>query len=288
MHKAFVEVRDLLLNTPIGAQTSATFAALCTCFEPALGAGGSGVATLIDYAHGHLAQWHQAIARPLPLSWIEAVDSDHAPSELLRLANTLHLTPKLLPLEELPKTLLALCKRTDLAHITQVVVADVVLNKAWVAGLSHAFFATTLHRLELPYCEIGDSGLQALTRSPKLGGALHTLDLRYNRIGRSFQDELAQAEHLNGLRILRLHGNHVDQIEALANATHLSTLEELDLRYNPIGPFGAEALAQSPYLGGLKRLYLHTTDIGGPPGIRALASSPHLNHTIRRLWRARL
>ena len=71
----------------------------------------------------------------------------------------------------------------------------------------------------------------------------------------------------------------------LAGSPHLGRLRQLDLRYNPLTPKGAEALAASPSLGKLERLLLNREDVG-QAGAQALGASAYLPVSIKRYWGA--
>lgn len=83
--------------------------------------------------------------------------------------------------------------------------------------------------------------------------------------------QLTASPHLGRLRGLALAGLHLGDEEAvvLARTATLASLDLLDLRENRIGTDGAESLAASPHLDGIKALLLYQNPVGDR-GIKAL------------------
>jgi uncharacterized protein (TIGR02996 family) len=82
--------------------------------------------------------------------------------------------------------------------------------------------------LSLSGRDLGDKGVRALARSPRLA-LLAALDLRNNRVGPSGVRALAASPFLAGLRLLDLRWNlfDADSVRVLAASPHLSQLREL-------------------------------------------------------------
>lgn len=76
--------------------------------------------------------------------------------------------------------------------------------------------------------------------------------------------QLTESPYPGRLRGLALAGLHLGDEEAvvLAGTAALASLDLLDLRENRIGPGGAEALAVSPHLAGIKALLLYSNPVG--------------------------
>lgn len=151
------------------------------------------------------------------------------------------------------------------------------IEAKWLAKLALGH----LTALELPYLRIGDAGAKALAKSPALA-RVETLDLRYAAIGDSGVGALAK--QLPAVRRLFLQRNAIGSkgVAALGRAK-LPHLVELDLRYNPLGVEGAEALAKAPFVGQLRRLDLYRDDITAE-GTAVLAKSA-LPPALRSYWR---
>jgi uncharacterized protein (TIGR02996 family) len=140
---------------------------------------------------------------------------------------------------------------------------------------------TRVRSLDLRYGKLGDRGMQALERSPYLGG-LRRLGLLGTRLRISSVTLLARAAGLAGLRHLDLSYNHLYDrgLEALADSPYLHSLESLHLDRCHIGPRSTQALARSAALSGLRELSLMGNDLTDF-GAFALAESPHLARLAR-------
>ncbi|NUW37228.1 hypothetical protein HTZ77_38360 [Nonomuraea sp. SMC257] len=140
-----------------------------------------------------------------------------------------------------------------------------------------------LAELSLAYFRFGDAGAEALAAAVS-DGRIETLDLRHCGIGDAGVTALCASPAFRGVRRLRLQRNRLtaEGVRALAG---FERLEELDLRYNPIGPAGARALVEAPFAGSLRRLFLYGHDVGDA-GVRVLANAPQLPTALRSLWRS--
>lgn len=89
--------------------------------------------------------------------------------------------------------------------------------------------------------------------------------------------ELVASHHLEHLKALRPGGYNMGLVSAhaIAEASHMTELVELDMMDNDLGEEGAEALAASAHLSRLRRLMLARNYIG-PNGAIALCESEHL------------
>jgi uncharacterized protein (TIGR02996 family) len=130
-----------------------------------------------------------------------------------------------------------------------------------------------LTTLRLPCCDIGTAGAEALAASPHLA-RLQRLDLQDNDIRTEGARALARAPHMTNLTDLNLQGNRLSSVavQALAEPPTLRP-SRLDLSGNMLGERSARALVRSP---GGARLSGLRFDCLGPPGVKALASSPRL------------
>ncbi|WP_157878689.1 hypothetical protein [Streptomyces chattanoogensis] len=137
--------------------------------------------------------------------------------------------------------------------------------------------------LDLSYFRIGDPGAEALSAAAS-GGRIATLDLRYCAIGDAGLAALAASPNFAAVRRLRLQCNAVtgEGARSLGGFRHLT---ELDLRYNPIGEDGADALLAAPFVGSLTRLLLYRDDVSAA-GVKKLASAPQLPTALRSYWRS--
>jgi uncharacterized protein (TIGR02996 family) len=135
--------------------------------------------------------------------------------------------------------------------------------------------------------ELADSPYLARVRRLILGGRYAGAGTCDQLPGDAETAVLVASPHVRGLIGLTLHGNGLSSAgaQALANSPHLSGLRELDLggwwdrtgfgNVNDLGDRGAEALAASPYLRQLTDLDLRMNGIGDR-GVTALAASPIL------------
>lgn len=140
-----------------------------------------------------------------------------------------------------------------------------------------------LRELDLGYVPIGAPGAEALAAATSLV-RLEALDLRYTRIGDDGLAALARSPLAGSVRRLRLQRNGITAagVHALGR---FERLVELDLRYNELGPEGAQALLAAPFIGSLARLGLYRTDVGGA-GAEELARSSRLAPALRSYWRS--
>lgn len=140
-----------------------------------------------------------------------------------------------------------------------------------------------LRELDLSYFRIGDPGAEHLASAASTG-RIETLDLRYCGLGAKGAAALAGSAAFAGVRRLHLQRNRItaEGVRALTRLTHV---EELDLRYNPVGEDGARALAEAPFAPRLRRLRLHRQDVTDA-GVRVLASAPRLPSVLRSFWRS--
>ncbi|MEV0148926.1 MULTISPECIES: hypothetical protein [unclassified Nonomuraea] len=140
-----------------------------------------------------------------------------------------------------------------------------------------------LTELSLAYLRIGDPGAEALAAATS-DGRIETLDLRYCGVGDAGVAALCASPSFRGVRRLHLQCNRLtaEGVRALAG---LERLEELDLRYNRIGPAGARALAEASFAGSLKRLFLYGGDVEDA-GVQVLANAPQLPAALRSFWRS--
>jgi uncharacterized protein (TIGR02996 family) len=120
-----------------------------------------------------------------------------------------------------------------------------------------------LRKLNLRWCELGDSGLQVIASAKSLTG-LTALDLWHNEIGDEGISAFATEAKFTELTDLDLTGNKCGAAgaKALAMSPCLRNLTYLDLTENPIQPAGAMALAASPYFKNLQRLTVTESCIG--------------------------
>ncbi|MBN6052233.1 hypothetical protein JYK22_09840, partial [Nonomuraea sp. RK-328] len=140
-----------------------------------------------------------------------------------------------------------------------------------------------LTELSLAYFRVGDPGAEALAAATS-EGRIETLDLRYGAIGDAGVAALCASPPFRGVRRLHLQRNRLtaEGVRALAG---LERLEELDLRYNRIGPDGAQALVEAPFAGSLRRLSLYGADVRDA-GVQILANAPQLPTALRSFWRS--
>jgi uncharacterized protein (TIGR02996 family) len=150
------------------------------------------------------------------------------------------------------------------------------------AGVLAGLDLDRIDELDLAYLTIGEPGAALL--ASVASSRLTTLDLRYAVIGDAGLAALAASLQFTGVRRLHLQSNRItaDGVRSLGLFPQLT---ELDLRYNPIGTEGAQALLQTPFISSLKRLLLYRDDITGE-GARILAGDPRLPRTLRSHWRS--
>ncbi|MGW2375001.1 hypothetical protein [Kitasatospora sp. NPDC001683] len=140
-----------------------------------------------------------------------------------------------------------------------------------------------LTELDLSYLPLGEAGAKDLAASAG-GHLIDTLDLRYCGVGDAGLAALAATARFDGLRRLHLQCNALTA-EGVRSLHRLERLVELDLRYNTIGPDGADALLAMPFVGSLARLFLYRSDVSDA-GATTLARAPQLPSALRSLWRS--
>ncbi|WP_255953242.1 hypothetical protein [Streptomyces odontomachi] len=139
-----------------------------------------------------------------------------------------------------------------------------------------------LVELDLSYLPIGAAGAALLASTAS--SRLETLDLRYCYIGDAGVAALAASLRFDGLRRLHLQRNKLTA-EGVRSLGLFGGLTELDLRYNPIGAEGAEALLEAPFIGSLKQVQLYRDDVSDE-GAAKLASATQLSPVLRSYWRS--
>lgn len=135
-----------------------------------------------------------------------------------------------------------------------------------------------LHTMNLRDNRIGAAGAAALASASGLAG-LHTLGLGYNIIGAAGAASLASASRLAGLHTLNLERNEIGAAGAafLASASGLAGLCTLDLWGNQIGDEGAKSLASASGLAGLRTLDLAGNRINDERQKQLSSAMPHCN-----------
>ena len=321
----FGELRSLLQRPP-SAQVWQQLCALLEGWPPGQELEGRA----LPYCQDHLEQW-PARLRAAPARWRAALERGEvpAPAPLVRhlkashrawsgeaLATLLgagaaleHLALRGVPLE--PAHLEGLSTQPRL-HALEL----------WACGLDARALGRMirarlpgLERLSLPANELGP---EALARAAYVSTwpRLRTLDLRLNRLGDDGIRQLGKLEALGQLEALQLKFVHMTStgLEMLVRSLRSTTLRELALGGNLIGPQDAERLASCAQLAELESLDLgHTPELGeildspreavarlargrgglmttegsrytlGPEGVDALLRSPHLRrlHTLK-------
>ncbi|MFD8383527.1 hypothetical protein ACFV2X_34300 [Streptomyces sp. NPDC059679] len=151
------------------------------------------------------------------------------------------------------------------------------------AGALASLDLSRLVALDLSYLRIGDPGAKALAAATGTG-RIRALDLRYCGVGDTGLAALAASPGLGELRRLHLQSNGLtaEGVRSLRRFVHLT---ELDLRYNPIGAEGADALLAAPFIGSLTRLLLYRADVSDA-GAQKLALAPELPSVLRSFWRS--
>ncbi|MFQ3592823.1 MAG: hypothetical protein SNJ82_06485 [Gemmataceae bacterium] len=132
-----------------------------------------------------------------------------------------------------------------------------------------------LQRLRILHGALGDASLRRIAHSLE-GGALHALELPFNRIGSPGLVWLARSRLLARLEVLNLEANRIGPrgLVALVRSPHLPKMH-LKLAFNRVRGRGAERLAQLPGLARLRSLDLGWNGIGAA-GLDRLRSSPYL------------
>jgi uncharacterized protein (TIGR02996 family) len=175
-------------------------------------------------------------------------------------------------------------KYLEAAPVTRVVLRGGGEEADFVANLSECDFLRRLQALNLYETPIGEAAGSVLFGSPHLSG-LRGLHLGEGDVTPGMVAVLAEC--LSGLRELYLwdfHGGELGDagLRALANHPAFAGLTTLNLLQTGVGPAGARAVAESPYLHRLESLSFGFQACGYAPnyigrkGIRHLARSPQL------------
>jgi Leucine-rich repeat (LRR) protein len=187
------------------------------------------------------------------------------------------------PLAEVELRLLA--DSPNLANLTTLLLHQTSMGDGGAAVLATARHLARLEELYLSGNGLSDRGVDSLARSPRFP-SLQLLDLRDNRVGSAGLRSLAVSPHLGNLTSLFLVNNAIDAtgVASLASArvVRLSHLTTLWLGHNPIGDEGALSLAEDPARANLRNLDLQSCRLRDTGG-RALADSPYLAG-LDRLW----
>jgi len=140
---------------------------------------------------------------------------------------------------------------------------------------------SNLRVIDLEGSGIGDKGGQTVASSPYLT-ELRELRLADVGAGRATALAIAENKAMDELRVLDLStsSSRPDRIgpeeaKALAESSHLSHLETLNLSFHPIGDEGALAIIRSPHVRSLERLVLIWTG-ATDKSIIALANASHM------------
>jgi uncharacterized protein (TIGR02996 family) len=186
--------------------------------------------------------------------------------------------------EEVPGGLgSALLAAPALANLDRLAVtdADEHFGNADVAAIANAPHFSGLRVLQLANCSVGPDGARALASSPYLCN-LEFLSLAHNPVRSAGAAALAASANLSRLTFLDLwFAELYDGIQALAQSPYLGQLRSLFLDRNDLGPDAMAALAASPFLGSLSALDLADNQCG-LEGLRALTASP-LHSRLRAL-----
>ena len=162
----------------------------------------------------------------------------------------------------------------DFPHLKTLYLGTNRLTPTGLRVLAHTRRLPQLVEIQLDNNELGTAGLEALAHSPLLA-RLEQLSLRHARVTATGLRALESA-HLP-LTCLDLSENKLPPRAFLELARcPLTALTRLTLEFNEMGDEGAEALAASPHLAGLRELFLNRTNLG-PLGMKALVSSPNLS-----------
>ncbi len=141
------------------------------------------------------------------------------------------------------------------------------LDAAGARALASSPYLGRLRALHLYDNNLGDAGLRALAEAPWLAG-LRLLNVMENGLSAAGVRALVASPHFR-LEELRLGSNPLGGpgAAALAGAPASRCLRALDLRDCTLGRSGLDALAESPYLGGLRQLGLDSTQAGPAWGV---------------------
>lgn len=145
--------------------------------------------------------------------------------------------------------------------------AEFANNRFGIVGISALadmlYVNTTLKRLDISQCWIGDAGVAALTPALRRNQTLTELDLSINQIRSEGAAAIAAIITVNvGLEKLDLNTNSIGDFGMLRLAGPLSingTLRRINLSANYIGDTGANALV--PGLSRLEKLVISNRDI---------------------------
>lgn len=167
----------------------------------------------------------------------------------------------------------------DLTRLRRLDFSHARLDADDIAALAHSPYAVNLTELRFEHGSITAEGVQALARSP-LFARLEGLKFGQNRIAPDLLiDALAAAGEPGNLRRLSVPFCELHRGDALTlfDLPVMEGLDELDLGQNRrFGPGGAEALAESGALRGLRTLNLSETLLG-TEGVRSLLSASGLS-----------
>ena len=131
-----------------------------------------------------------------------------------------------------------------------------------LSTLTKALWFTELEDLDLSYCDLDDAALK------------HLIQLRTSRLRRLSLGSAAITAHGLGHLLASAAGSHLEELllhscvelgpqgaAAIANAPTSARLRVLNLQNCKIGAAGALALASSPYLKGLRELWIWSGDL---------------------------
>ena len=137
---------------------------------------------------------------------------------------------------------------TDSPHLLQLKRLGLIDNSVHGPAIPDLAKFTSLEALDLSRNQLGDAGVQALSKVAF--GNLRRLGLDYNRVGDPGARALAASPGCARLRALSLTGNVItnDGAAALAASPVAASLRALTLGQNMIGARGADALVKSPHL----------------------------------------
>jgi uncharacterized protein (TIGR02996 family) len=137
---------------------------------------------------------------------------------------------------------------TDSPYLLQLKRLGLIDNSVRGPAIPDLAKFTSLAALDLSRNQLGDAGVQALSKVAF--GHLHTLALDYNRVGDRGARALAASPACARLGTLSLTGNVItnDGIASLVVSPVAANLRTLALSQNMIGAKGADALVKSPHL----------------------------------------
>jgi uncharacterized protein (TIGR02996 family) len=155
--------------------------------------------------------------------------------------------------------------------------------------LIHSPLLARVRELDLCDNELGNGGVDLLTRSPHLKH-LEALDLGFNGVDDAGVVSLARSSSFPSLTALSLNDNGAitaEGLAALARSPFTAGLTELDVSGNDVGEAGVRAALDGPSFGRLHALHLGRNPIGDG-GAVALARSPLLARMVARSGRLEL